>query len=139
MRELITFDNNNCLSGESAIFTVVPSSEHLFSALNKPKEMLKKLQSSADTAIYVDVCIDVLGHVDDTGTSFPGKATKERAKQRLRMQNQPPENLDFAAVHFNKESLVAAQGRVIQSTVVLLSNNASLYTLSGPPSAISKT
>ena len=49
------------------------------------------------------------------------------------MQKQPPENQDFAAVHFNKESLVAAQGRAIQSTGVLLSNNAFVYTLPGPP------
>jgi len=70
----------------------------MFSALNKPEEKLKKLQSSADTAIYIDVCtgLEVSKNGDDTGTSFPGKATKERAKQRLHMQNQAPENQDFA-------------------------------------------
>jgi hypothetical protein len=113
---------------------VVPSSEHLFSALNKPKEMLKKLQSYGVSAIYIDICtgLEVFENGDDMGTSFLGKATKERAKQRLRMQKQPPENQDFAAVHFNKESLVAAQGRAIQSTGVLLSNKAFVYTLPGP-------
>jgi len=33
----------------------------------------------------------------------------------------------------NKESLVVAQGRAIQSTGILLSNNAFVYTLPGPP------
>jgi tetratricopeptide (TPR) repeat protein/uncharacterized membrane protein YgcG/predicted nucleotidyltransferase len=134
MRELITFDNNNCLSGDSAIFQVVPISEDMFSDLKNPEEMSKKLESYGVSSIHIDICtgLEMFENGDDMGTSFLGKATRE-AKQRIRMQNQPPENQDFAAVHFNKESLVAAHGRAIQSTDVLLSNNAFVYTLPGPP------
>ena len=81
--------------------------EQILSALNIPEDDISE----------VDICtgLEVSENGgDDTGTTFPGKATNERDKQRLRMQNQPPEHQDFAAVHFNKESLVAAQGRAIQ-------------------------
>ena len=117
MRKLITFDNNNSGSADPAIF-MVHNSANLFNAENINSTMaeikadIRQKIFSGHKIIPIDICTGLelsWNSLDDSRASF--QQMQERAASRARMQRQLPENHDFAFVHFNKESLVAAHRR----------------------------